>query len=120
MKNVEIMDADYIIEVQKRICRSFVADYSPLPDDARVGVAMETVDLIPLYGVRLEPQGNMCGWWIHGGEWSDAEDFYSPLCMMHIPRTCKFAVPFLALPVGWRFYTDGKGDFHAWLQFEDE
>jgi hypothetical protein len=45
-----------------------------------------------------------------GEECSNAPDFYSPLCVEHLAELCPLAVPFLALPPGWRFLTDGDDD----------
>jgi hypothetical protein len=81
---------------------------------------------IPIHGVRIPVTGTVCGWYIHAGdEWSDDADFYQPMCVEHLAQYCKFALPFLCLPPGWRFLTDGQGYIDAWfdetiLQQEDQ
>ena len=82
----------------------------------RIAFALNTLDKTPIYGVREKQEGNMCGWYIHGGEWSDDPNFYQPVCIEHIEETCKWVLPFLGLPEGWRFYTDKKGNIDAWKE----
>ena len=100
-------------ESQHRVCRMFGAEYTPV-GPGRLGIALQTLDKLPLCGTRLAPDGNMCGWWIHGGDWCDDVNFYQPVCQEHIEEVCRLAVPFLALPVGWSFCTNGKGNIDAW------
>lgn len=38
---------------------------------------------------------------------SEDEHFFEPLHVHHIEDVCPVAVPFLGLPPGWRFLTDG-------------
>jgi hypothetical protein len=50
----------------------------------------------------------VCGWYLWAGAgWSDDPDFFQPLCVEHLVDRCPLAVPFLGLPPGWRFLTDG-------------
>jgi hypothetical protein len=103
-------------ELQRRICQTFgAAVEAPLPG-TRVGIALQTLDRVPIYGVRIAPTEGMCGWYIHAGEGSNAVDFYQALCVDHLSDYCKFALPFLCLPPGWRFITDGKGYIDAWKE----
>lgn len=105
-------------ELQRHICHKFGAAVdAPLPG-TRVGIALQTLHLLPIYGVRVTPTEGMCGWYIHAGEWSDAVDFYQALCVEHLAEYCKFALPFLCLPPGWRFMTDGKGFIDVWQEAE--
>ncbi len=69
---------------------------------------MKTLASLPLNGLRIQPHGNASGWYLWGGEWSDAADFFQPLCVEHLSGCCPRAVPFLGLPPGWRFLTDGQ------------
>ncbi|MFN3149121.1 hypothetical protein [Bremerella sp.] len=107
--------SDSIEESQRRICTIFDAQYTPV-GPGRIGIALQTLDQLPFRGVRVAPVGNMCGWWIHAGEWSDDPHFYQPMCQEHIEETCQWILPFLKLPIGWQFYTDGKGNIDAWKQ----
>jgi hypothetical protein len=100
---------------QRKVCQEYGASYlRPLPN-SKLGIALRTLGCAPIHGVRLEPTETTCGWYIHAGEqWSDDPEFYQPLCVEHLPNYCKPALPFLGLPPGWRFITDGQGYIDVW------
>jgi hypothetical protein len=101
-------------DLQRRVCRAYQADYVPPTPGSKVGIALQTMDRSPIHAVRLPPTETTCGWYIFAGdEWSDDPNFYQPMCVEHMAQYCKFALPFLALPPGWRFFTDGKGQYGA-------
>jgi hypothetical protein len=59
---------------------------------------------MPINGLRHEPEGDTTGWYIWAGEdLSDAPDFFRSLHVGHLTDWCPQVVPYLALPVGWRF-----------------
>lgn len=94
---------------QKSVCDQYSAEYCPPIAGSRAGVAVKTLGSHPLNGMRVCPSGETCGWYLWaGGEPSDADDFYEPMCIEHISDYCPAALPFLALPPGWRFLTDGE------------
>jgi hypothetical protein len=91
---------------QRAICDRYGAQFLPPAPGTRIGIALRTLGLVPLNGLRVEPENAVCGWYLWGGdEPSDDEDFYQPMCIEHIADRCPAAVPFLALPPGWRFLT---------------
>jgi hypothetical protein len=93
---------------QWAICKRFGANFLPPEPGTRVGIALGTLGRRPLNGLRLPAGPGTCGWFIYAGEEvSDHPDFYSPLCVEHLAECCPPALPFLALPPGWRFLTDG-------------
>jgi len=103
-------------ETQQQVCTEYGAGFFPPAAGSRVGVAIQTLRLQPLNGMRVEPDGAVCGWYLWGGgEPSEADDFFQPLCVEHLDNHCPAAVPFLALPPGWRFLTDGE---HADVWYE--
>lgn len=107
--------SESVVELQQRICKTYCAEFDPPAPKSKVGLAIHTLDRVLIHGVRLPPTETTCGWFIFAGEeWSDAEDFYEPVCVEHMAELCQFALPSLALPTGWRFLTDGKGNFDAW------
>ena len=94
---------------QKTVCDQHGAELLPPGLGSRIGIAIETLDLQPLNGLRIDPESNVCGWYLWGGgEPSEADDFYKPVCVEHVADYCPAAIPFLALPPGWRFLTDGN------------
>jgi hypothetical protein len=93
---------------QAVIWEKFGAGYAPPEAGTRVGIALHTLGRVPLNGLRLAPGPGTSGWFIWAGEKaSDDPDFYSPLCIDHLTERCPLVLPFLALPPGWRFLTDG-------------
>ena len=92
----------------RAICDEHATEYCPPPPSSRVGIAVHTLGLHPLNGMRIAPHGNVCGWYLWGGgEPSEADDFFVPMCVEHLPDQCSAALPFLAVPPAWRFLTDG-------------
>jgi hypothetical protein len=95
--------------LQKAVCDEQGAEFLPPVAGSRVGIAIETLGLQPLNGMRIDPERDTCGWYIWGGaEPSEADDFYKPMCVEHLADYCPAAMPFLALPPGWRFLTNGN------------
>lgn len=104
-----------LTSIQREVCDEHGAEYLPPVPGTKLGIAIATLSKVPVHGVRLAPTETTCGWYIHAGEeWSDAEDFFQPLCIEHLERYCAFALPFLGLPPGWRFMTDGQGFVDVW------
>lgn len=104
-----------LLDLQQRICRTFGAAFDPPAQRSKVGIALHTLDRVPIHGVRLMPTDTTSGWYIYAGDaWSNADDFYQPLCVEHLGKYCKFALPFICLPPGWHFMTDHMGFIDVW------
>ncbi len=64
----------------------------------RLGIALQTIDLSPINGLRIPALCGTSGWFIYGGEKPSEESrFYQPLCVRHLGKHCKIAVPYLFL-----------------------
>ncbi|MFC0104081.1 immunity protein Imm33 domain-containing protein [Sphingopyxis terrae] len=96
----------FMEQVQLDICDRYGAAFSP-PDGAmKVGISDSALrGEVPLHGLRHQAESGTSGWFIWSGEWSDAADFFKPLHLHHLTEECPAALPFLALPPGWRFMT---------------
>jgi hypothetical protein len=94
-------------EAQRILCHRYGASYEPPVAGSRMGVALQSLSGVPTYGIRKPPAHGTNGWYIWAGEWSNAPDFYQPVCIEHAADYFANAVPFLALPPGWAFITDG-------------
>jgi len=80
----------------------------------KVGIALETLHLEPLNGLRHPAQGDTCGWFIWGGsDLSRAVEFFKPLHVAHLAERCPAVVKYLALPAGWRFMS-ARGHEELW------
>jgi hypothetical protein len=94
------MAADAMPE-QIEVCQRFGSRVCPPDSQLRLAIALQTLHLEPLTAVRHRPEGNTCGWYIWGGEYSSDPDFYQPLCVAHILEYCPQIVPYLSLEPGW-------------------
>ena len=82
--------------------------------EEKLGVALATLGQRPLNGLRHPPENGTCGWYLWGGEeMSEEADFFQPVHVGHMAEVCPDAVPFLALPPGWRFLV-GDGVLDVW------
>ena len=97
------------MELQEAICRKYGAVYTVARPDLKVGVARNVrTGLLPVNGLRLQPEDGTTGWFIWAGEeLSQEPDFFVPLHVSHLAEWCPTALPYLALPPGWRFLTAG-------------
>jgi hypothetical protein len=86
---------------QKEFAARFGALYVPVDPSERVGIALATLALTPLNAVRHPAENGTCGWYIWGGEMSQADDFFQALCVEHLPERCPEIVPYLGLAPGW-------------------
>ncbi|WP_250526578.1 hypothetical protein [Caballeronia sp. GAWG2-1] len=94
-----------IRETQRKMCVKFNAAYFGCDLSLKVGIYRNVKDgLRPLNGLRLQPEGGTCGWYIWAGDkFSDAPDFFVPLHATHIEDWAPLIIPYLGLPPGWRF-----------------
>jgi hypothetical protein len=93
-----------LAEAQKRICERVGAVPAPPAANQKLGVALDTLHLALLNGLRHPAEGDTCGWYIRGGPaLSQAPEFFQPLHVAHLSEHCPRALKYLALPPGWRF-----------------
>ena len=97
---------------QKALCARIGTAFVPPSRFEKVGIALATLHLRPLNGLRHPPERGTCGWYIWGGEeLSQDPEFFQPLHVHHLDDRCPAVLPYLALPPGWRFLiADGYED----------
>src|SRR5262249_45533252 len=89
---------------QERVCRTYGALPDPPAPTQMAGVALASLSQLPLNGLRHPAEAGTCGWYIWGGEvLREDANFFQPIHVVHLGDHCPEAVPFLALPPGWRF-----------------
>ena len=89
---------------QKAICNKYHAAYIETPANLKVGISLNVKSgIYPINGLRHYPEGDTTGWYIWGGEYSDADDFFKPLHVEHLREWCPEAIKYLGLPPGYRF-----------------
>ena len=89
------------------LCRAYGATPDSPNPSAKAGVALASLSLRPLNGLRHPPTDDTCGWYLWGGDLSAADDFFQPLHVDHLAEVCPDALRFLSLPAGWRFLVIG-------------
>ena len=89
---------------QEAFCRSHGVGPDFVDATDKVGIALRTLQLAPLNGLRHPRNGDSSGWYFWGGSdlLQDA-DFFEPLHAEHLAQQCPRVIRFLALPAGWRF-----------------
>ncbi|GLI97042.1 hypothetical protein Sbs19_08600 [Sphingobium sp. BS19] len=91
-------------QVQREICLRYGAKFMPSDETYKLGISDSALrGELPLNGVRHPPESGTTGWFIWSGELSDDPDFFKPLHLYHLQQDCPAALPFIALPPGWRF-----------------
>jgi hypothetical protein len=86
---------------QRAICQRFSAEVvAPSPAE-NLGIALSTLDRLPLNAVRHLAVRGSCGWYIWGGEYSTNREFFQPLHVSHLAERCPQIQPYLALAPGW-------------------
>lgn len=90
---------------QEDVCRRFSISSVPCPPHSKVGIALNVRSkLLPINGLRLKAEGDTTGWYIWAGsEISQDPDFFLPLHVEHLIEWCPLVIPYLLLPIGWRF-----------------
>ncbi|MFZ5445196.1 MAG: immunity protein Imm33 domain-containing protein [Myxococcota bacterium] len=103
--------------VQREICAELGVHGVPVHPGEKVGIAANVrTGLMPINGMRVPPEGGVCGWYIWAGPDAPSADadFFLPLHAAHLPKWCPTAIGLLQLPPGWRFELDGD-TYDAWF-----
>lgn len=92
-----------VILEQRAVTERFNAQFLAAADDSKLGIALQTLTILPLNGMRLTPESGTCGWYVWGGDYSHDDAFFQPLHVSHISQRCPQILPYLGLAPGWRF-----------------
>lgn len=101
------------LDSQKEICRQNAADWAPINKSLNIGLGGNLIDE-PINGLRHPADRGATGWFIWTGEYSDSDDFFSPICAEHLLQLKPNLIRFLGLPAGFRFLTDSRGYLDIW------
>lgn len=99
----------FILRAQRAICKKYDADFMETRKDLKLGVAENVKSgLLPINGLRINPEGDTTGWYIWAGEeLSKDPDFFVPLHVEHIDDWVPNVEKYLGLAPGWRFLIAG-------------
>ncbi len=97
---------------QRNVCKAHGCEFHPALGQDKAGVALSTLGVSPIHGLRHPPSGGTTGWYIWCGEiLSDASDFFDPVCVDHLIKELPLVASLLGLPPGYRFVVaDGYRD----------
>lgn len=84
------------------VCARFGAAPSRPSSSDEVGIALQTLHLLPLNALRHAPADGTCGWYIWAGDLSNDPEFFSALHVEHLQAHLPKLIPYLDLPPGWR------------------
>ena len=105
------------IDKQKEICERYNSKWTPINNKLFVGAA-ENLATDPINGLRhpndKETTKGTTGWFIWSGEWSDADDFFKPMCAEHLLQIRPQIIRYLGLEAGFRFLADSNGYEDVW------
>lgn len=104
------------IEIQKRMCAKHRAPFFECSDADRAGIALVSLKIDPIYGARERNEDGTTSWYVWGGPCSSAVDFFQPICAGHIRELLPEALPYLALPPGYKFIIDRNGFEDVWRE----
>lgn len=94
---------------QLEVCLKYGSEYTLIERNLKIGIAIDTIEKLPINGLRHPPEKDTCGWYIWGGEeFSTDANFFSPLHIYHLEKYYPTIIKFLGLSPGWRFLTDGQ------------
>jgi len=101
------------IEVQKEICVNSNSTWKPINKKLNIGVSTN-LEKDPINGLRHPAEKGTTGWFIWTGEYSEADDFFQPICAEHLLQQRPEIIKYLGLDVGFRFLSDSKGYEDIW------
>jgi hypothetical protein len=101
-------DEALISDEQLSVCAAHGADSIPCDPNMKVGIALATLEDLPLNALRHRPANGTSGWYIWGGALSEAPEFFLPLHAAHLSEYVPQLVPYLALARRWSAYGNGK------------
>jgi hypothetical protein len=93
---------------QWKLCQIYKTHFVPSERESKVRIALATLQLTPLNGLRHVPEKGTNGWYIWGGkELSSRKDFFDSLHAEHLVQRCPQVLKLLGLPPGYSFLLAG-------------
>jgi hypothetical protein len=90
----------------EEICALHGAAFVPADPAAMLGLAKNArPGNWPIHGLRHPIEGGTCGWYVWAVQDEIPEDpsLFEPINVAHVSELLPEAIPYLALPPGWRF-----------------
>lgn len=103
---------------QEEICKKYKSCISHPNINGKIGIALESLGTMPTTGVRKIQENGTEGWYIWGGEYSAAPDFFKPVHLSHIEVIAPEVIRYLSLSPGFKFIIDNAGYEDVWYDEE--
>lgn len=101
------------IEKQKEICTTHNSTWKPINKKLNIG-ASTNLDIDPINGLRHPSEKGTTGWFIWTGEYSEADNFFHPICAEHLLQKRPDIIKYLGLEIGFRFLVNRNGYEDIW------
>ena len=104
------------VNKQKLICSKYRSEFLASPFDKLIAIALQSFDKfqMPVNGLRHPIESDQSvNWYVWVGEYSKADDFFTPVHVHHLLEICPRALNYLGLAPGWRFLFDQEHE-DAW------
>ena len=102
------------IHKQKEICSMHNSTWKPINKKLNIGASADLVK-DPINGLRQPSEKGTTGWYIWTGEYSEADDFFQPICVEHLLQKRPDIIKYLGLDIGFRFLVDKNGYEDIWF-----
>lgn len=103
-----------LVRIQKEICNKYGFNFEPCDLHLKVGISLDIKEKsksMPILALRHPIQGDTAGWYVWAGEYSDADDFFQPIHVVHLEEWCPLIFPYLGLPAGSRVLIAENGNY---------
>ncbi len=101
------------IEKQKEVCKIHKSLWKPINKKLRIGSSTNIYNG-PINGIRQPGEKGLTGWFIWTGSYSEADDFFQPICAEHLLQLRPDIIKYLGLDIGYRFLIDKNGYEDIW------
>jgi hypothetical protein len=94
------MTREEFLEYQKNICQKYNANFVSSPENNLIGISLNVKQNVqPINGLRHPTTGDTTDWYIWAGEqFSEDENFFTPLHVSHLVDWSLQIIKFLGLP----------------------
>jgi hypothetical protein len=101
-----------IENMQRDICAKYGFEFEPSNLDLKVGISLNVKEGVePIHALRHPAEGDTTGWYIWSGDYSEDNDFFKPLHLIHLTEWCPLILPYLGLPAGSRVLIAEGGNY---------
>ncbi|WP_410220747.1 hypothetical protein [Pedobacter sp.] len=101
-----------LIRKQREICDKYGFEFEASDLNLKVGISSNVKDNVqPIHALRYQGTEDTTGWYIWAGEYSDADDFFQPLHVVHLDSWCPLILPYLGLPPASRILIAENGNY---------